>query len=118
MSSLQLKGILSVCLKATQGFLIIFFLLHVYVILSLLGFHRDLPGLVSRADDLDDKSSCSAITATPHVLFILIILFVVVFLLLHYFGHMLQSFSTSMEPVLVLLINKGKELIFHFARHL
>lgn len=70
MFSLQLKESLSACLKAAQKT----FLIHVYVILSLSGFIRDLSGLVSWADDLDDKSSCSAITSRLHVLFILIIL--------------------------------------------
>lgn len=117
MFSLPIKESLSAYLNAAQG-CHRFFLVHAYLILSLFGFRRDLPGLVLWADDLDDKSSCSAITATLHVLFILIILSVVLFLLLQYFGHMVLSFSTNTEALLVQRMANSTELIFHFTSHL
>lgn len=116
MFSIQLKESLSACLKAAQGCQI-YFSWFMFMWFSLPGFNRELPGLVSWVGDLGDKSSCSAITASLHVLFIVIILLLGLFLILHYFGHMVLSFSTNTEVELVLFMNKGMEL-FYFVSHL
>lgn len=48
--------------------------------------------------------------------FMFYLFLLVLFFLQHYFGYMIQSFSTNVEAVLVLRMNKDTELIFHFVR--